>query len=277
MYATIIVFHNSKKSSMCDYMCDYMCDDMCKFSKLLHIILFADDTKHFYSASNIDDVTNVVNNELKQLGILFRANKLSHNVNKTNFIMFNNKKQPRTYVHIVLNVTNIKQVTHTTFLRVTINENLTYKMVETKVSKSISVLYKTTHVLDCQALHTLYQSLVEPHMSYCCEIWGSTYQSRLKTLFLLQKKAIRIIYNLNYHDHTSVFFHSSKILKLHDLVTYKTTIVLYKANNHSLNGRVQAFFKPTEAIHIYGTRQSKLFYVKKQIPPSDYCHSLSKG
>ena len=67
--------------------------------------------------------------------------------------------------------------------------------------------------------------------------------------FCYRKKAIRIIYNLNYHDHTSVFFHSSKMLKLHDLVTYKTMVILYKANNHSLNGRVQAFFKPTEAIY----------------------------
>ena len=119
------------------------------------------------------------------------------------------------------------------------------------------------HVLDCQALNVLYQSLVEPHMSYCCEIWGSMYQSRFKKIFMLQKKAMRIIYNLNNHDHTSVFFHSSNILKLHDLGTYKTMIILYKANNHPLNGRVQAFFKPTEAIHMYGTRQSKLFYVKK--------------
>ena len=52
-------------------------NDMCEVSKLLHIILFADDTKLFYSASNIDDVTNVVNNELKQLSLWFRANKLS--------------------------------------------------------------------------------------------------------------------------------------------------------------------------------------------------------
>ena len=107
--------------------------------------------------------------------------------------------------------------------------------------------------------YTCYINHLLNHMSYCCEIWGSTYQYRLKKLFLLQK---RIIYNLNYHDHT-VFFHSSKILKLHDLVTYKTMIILYKANNHSLNGQVQAFFKPTEAKHRYGTRQNKLFYVKK--------------
>ena len=187
-------------------------NDMCDVSKLLHTILFADDTKKIYSASNIDEVTNVVNNELKQLGLWFRAIKLFLNVNKTNLIMFNNKTQPRTDVLIALNGINIEQVTYKKFLGVTIDENLTWrehiKMVETKVSKSTAVLYKTMHVLYCQALHILYQSLVEPHMSYCCEIWGSTYQSRLKKLFLLQKKAIRIIYSLNYHDHKSVFIHN---------------------------------------------------------------------
>ena len=40
-------------------------------------------------------------------------------------------------------------------------------------------------------------------------------------------------------------------------------IVLHKANNYSLNERVQAFFKPTEDMHMYGTRKSKLFYVTK--------------
>lgn len=242
-------------------------NDMCEVSKLLDIILFADDTNIFYSASNTAEVSTVINNELKKLDLWFRANKLSLNVNKTHFIMFNNKKQPRTGVNIVLNGKNIEQVSYTKFLGVTIDENVTWrehiKMVESKVSKNIAVLYKTRHVLDCQALHTLYNSLVEPHMSYCCEIWGNTYQSRLRKLFMLQKKAIRIIYNLNYHDHTSVFFHLSNMLKFHDLVKYKTMIILYKANNHSLNGRVQALFEPTAAIHIHDTRQSKLFYVKK--------------
>ena len=93
---------------------------MCDVSKLLRIILFADDTKIVYSASNIDDVTDVTNNELKQLGLWFRANKWSLNVTFF-YIMFNNKKTPRTDVHIVLNGTNIEQVTHTKFLGVNID------------------------------------------------------------------------------------------------------------------------------------------------------------
>ena len=229
-------------------------NDMCDVSKLLHIILFADDTKCFYSASNIDDVTNVVNNELKQLGLWFRANKLSLNVNKTNFIMFNNKKQSRTDVHIVLNGTNIEQVTNTNFLGVTIDENLTWrehiKMVETKVSKKLCMFLIIKR-------YTYYINHLLNHICHIAVRYGEVRINPDSRNYFCYKKAIRIIYNLNYHDHTSVFFHSSKILKLHDLVTYKTMIILYKANNHSLNGRFQAFFKPTEAIHMYTWYQTK--------------------
>ena len=39
--------------------------------------------------------------------------------------------------------------------------------------------------------------------------------------------------------------------------------MLYESNDHCLEGRVQAFFEPTAAVHKHDTRQSKLFYVKK--------------
>ena len=56
----------------------------------MHLVHIADDTNYFYSASNIDDATNVVNNETEQLDLWFRANKLSLNVNNTNVIVCNN-------------------------------------------------------------------------------------------------------------------------------------------------------------------------------------------
>ena len=52
------------------------------------------------------------------------------------------------------------------------------------------------------------------------------------------------------------------MLKRHDLATDKTMIIFYSANIHFINGRVQAFFKPTAGINIYGTRQCKLFLCK---------------
>ena len=88
------------------------------------------------------------------------------------------------------------------------------------------------------------------------------YFYRVHKLFLLTKKSIRIIYNLNCHDHTCAFVHSSKILKLHDLVTHKTMVILYKANNHSSNDRVQAFFKPSSYVHVW-YKKANCFKLKK--------------
>ena len=71
------------------------------------------------------DIACTVNNEPEKLDIWFRVNKLLLNVvNKTNFIMFANKKQHRPTVNITLNGTYIEQVTHKKFLGVIIDENL---------------------------------------------------------------------------------------------------------------------------------------------------------
>ena len=86
------------------------------------------------------DITCTVNNELEKLDIWFRVNKLSRNVNKTNFIMFTNKKQLRPTVNMILNGKNIEQVSYTKFLGVIIDENLTWrkqiKTVERRYQKA---------------------------------------------------------------------------------------------------------------------------------------------
>ena len=92
------------------------------------------------------DIACTVKNELEKQDIWFRVNTLSLNVNKTNVIMFANKKQHRPTVNITLNGTNVEQVSHKKILGVIIDENFTWreqiKTVKTKVSKSIAVLYK---------------------------------------------------------------------------------------------------------------------------------------
>ena len=157
------------------------------------------------------DMACAVNNELEKLYIWFRVNKLSLNMNKTIFIMFANKTKHRPTVNITLNGRNIEQVSHTKCIGVITDDNLMWrehiKTAETKVSKGIAVLYKTKDVLDIHASSTLYQSLVEPFMSYCCEIWANTYLSRLRKLSVIQKKSIQIIYSFDYHGHTYVLCH----------------------------------------------------------------------
>ena len=57
-------------------------DDINNASKILQLILFADDTNVFLSHKDEDCSANILNTELNKLSIWFRANKLSLNLKK---------------------------------------------------------------------------------------------------------------------------------------------------------------------------------------------------
>jgi retron-type reverse transcriptase len=67
--------------------------DISNASSLLHFIMFADDTNVFMSNKSIDVLIKTINVELKHVGEWFKANKLSLNLQKTNFILFNSKRK----------------------------------------------------------------------------------------------------------------------------------------------------------------------------------------
>lgn len=222
----------------------YINDIFC-VSKLLKFILFADDTNIFFSCDNYNTLIKIANEELVKLKTWMDINKLSLNLNKTKVMMFGNYKENAEILLSIDGVT-LEIVSEIKFLGITIDSKLSWKphirYIQGKVSKSISIINKVKYVLEYNALYILYCSLVLPYLTYCIEIWGNNYKSSLHTLFLLQKRAVRIIHKVGYLDHTNLLFLQSKILKLFDLVDFYTAQFLYKANKNDLPGNIQKFF-----------------------------------
>ena len=93
---------------------------------------------------------------------------------------------------------------------------------------------------------------------YCCEIWGNNFNSRTNPLFLLQKRAIRIVNNSHYRANTAALFYQLKTLKLYDLIKLNTLIVLFKARARALPLKLMSFFSMnTDNVHT--TRQKGNF------------------
>ena len=67
-------------------------NDICNASTSLKFILFADDTNVFYSGVDIQTICECISRELDKLHVLLSVNKLSLNVDKTNFSLFGNRK-----------------------------------------------------------------------------------------------------------------------------------------------------------------------------------------
>ncbi len=68
-------------------------NDLPSCSNILKFHLFADDTSIFYSHNNARDLESIVNRELTKSSTWLSANRLSLNVDKSNFLTISNKKK----------------------------------------------------------------------------------------------------------------------------------------------------------------------------------------
>ena len=84
-------------------------------------------------------------------------------------------------------------------------------IVRNKVAKNVSVT--------SSALYSLYCTLVMPYLTYCCEVWGNNYKTCIQSLFILQKRDIRIIcLNTNYKCYTKPLFYQLSSLNVFDII-----------------------------------------------------------
>ena len=93
-------------------------NDLPNVSSSLFFILFADDTNVFNSHSSLETLIDHTNTELEKVAEWFRVNKLTLNLDKTNYILFRSYKKPAPArsPNIVIMGTQITQVKSCTFL-----------------------------------------------------------------------------------------------------------------------------------------------------------------
>lgn len=186
----------------------------------LYKVLFADDTNLFMSHKNPDDMEETINRELRNVAIWFRCNKLSLNINKTNYIVFLSKQNQlvNKYVCLKINEQIIERVNTIKFLGVFIDECLQFKchidQLITKLSKYVGLFFKVRHFLPQSALVILYKTLFESHLNYCNVIWCNTFTCYLKKIQSLQKKIIRVMTWSEPNTPSRLLFHRLGLLRL---------------------------------------------------------------
>ena len=123
-----------------------------------------------------------------------------------------------------------------------------------KIKSNIGLISKLRYYVNINTLVGLYCALIYPFLTYSLIVWGSTYESNIKPLFLLQKRAIRITTFASFIEHSSPIFKSPKIIKFLDLVKFITAVFMYKFHKKLLPSAFSDFFTPVRSIHNYNTR-----------------------
>ena len=170
-------------------------NDIYNATSSFQFIQFADDTSVFMSDNNLYNICTRFNYELEKLSQWLSVNKLVLNTKKTNYMVFTNR-YINTNIDIKIGDENIKCAPSLKFLGITIDNKLTWHehigVVCTRVSKGVGILNRL-RFLPQSILRTIYSAIILPYLNYCNTAWSNSTDYYMNRLFLLQKKAIRII------------------------------------------------------------------------------------
>jgi hypothetical protein len=208
----------------------------------LFTALFADDGTALGKGKNLAELTIFVNTELQKISDWFRSNKMAVNTAKTKYIVFRTRGKSVNPADclIVYNsnecgtvndpalitpierIHNEGQTKSFKLLGILLDEYLSFDShidnVCAKISKSLFCLNRVKNFIDEKTRKTLYFAMVHSHLMYCLSIYSCANMTSLNKVEIMQKKAIRIICNSGYRDHTAPLFARLGILPFDRLI-----------------------------------------------------------
>lgn len=214
-----------------------------------HITTYADDTNLLAGGEQIDDVVD----SFKTCKCWFEKNKLLLNKDKTNTVLFRTKQSRREIPELVEIDDNQFSIQKSTkFLGIHIDEFLDWSVhidyLNSKLNKTCYCLRIVSKYLNETAKRTLYFANFESTARFGIIFWAGN--SKIQKVFVIQKRVLRILYNMSYLQSCRSVFKSKKILTIYGLYIYETIVFFYK-NKNTCHAQNQ---------HRYNTRTYELNY-----------------
>ena len=206
--------------------------------------MYADDTSVTCSAEDLVELCNDLKTELDNIAEWLRQNKLSLNTDKTEYMVVGHKRQTNSIfepIEIKINEEPIKRVQKVKYLGTMVDENLTwneqYKRLKGKMKIALSSLQKLRNILPQSKLDQVYRALLESHLRYSDELWGSLSNTKLDHLQRLQNRARTLIESSRLKDGWACNW-----LSVSNLIKFDRALMIYKILNglcpESLNGKL---------------------------------------
>ena len=121
-----------------------------------------------------------IESELKSIQDWFNANKLTLNVSKCSYLLFNVGNKQGSTSNLTLNGISIPKVRVAKLLGTWIDDKLTWeshvKKLMVKLRCGIGMLQRSQHLLSIKARKLLYYGQIHSNLCYCLSIWGTMIQ-----------------------------------------------------------------------------------------------------
>lgn len=225
------------------------------------LVLYADDTTLCFKAKTVEELEIITFMELNSCIQYFSELNLATNQSKSNMINFSLRQQEHA-VKPAASVDDVflEETESTKFLGMYLDSGLTWSdhvdSICAKVASGIFALRNLETYCSIEVLKMAYFGLVYPHFAYGIRIWGSCSNERFQRVFILQKKALRIMMKLQSRASCKNAFRELGLLTLPCLYIYEV-IVYCKSQCDLVQGR-QVHQYDTRGRDIYREQQHRL-------------------
>ena len=181
------------------------------------------------------------------------------NPNKTQVLLIpSSQQQVISTIKVYLNNELIKPIKTSKYLEITLDSqqkfNIYISKLSTKISRSIGVMSKIRHYLPKTVLLNLYFALIYSQLIYGIAVWGSTYQTLINKLQVLQNKAMKMIEGRDWNSKVSDINLKHKILTVQNLYLFEVGKLMYRFHNNRLPITFEKYFTLISHSNMYKTR-----------------------
>lgn len=219
-------------------------------------VQFADDISEILARLNLDNLEETANNMLTENTQWFGANELQLNRGKTKMLHFHAGKTEPLGLAIYCegipnprdsNMGRLNLSDSTEFLGLHLDDKLNWEQhivnLISKLSSACFLLRRINMIVDESTCRSIYFSYFHSLMSYGIALWGNS-PARQK-VFVMQKKAVRIVAQAKYRDSCKPLFKKLKILTMPCVYIFE--VILFVHNNLHL-------FNTNSSVHSVNTR-----------------------
>lgn len=107
------------------------------------------------------------------------------------------------------------------------------QFILSNLAKCTGILAKFRYFLPEHIKLIIYNSLFVSHLNYCFLVWGTTTKTNINKIYMLQKKAVRYIANVDYLAHTEELFTRFRISPISTMYEYYLALKYKRCIRHN--------------------------------------------
>lgn len=234
-----------------------------------HLQLYADDAILIYSNEDNEQLRANIQEDLTKIDSWLYDNYLTFNATKTKLIHFKRSNQDSHQpLQVMVNGTNIEEVTDTKFLGLIIDCELSWKQhhefLTNKLKPQLFIFRRTRYSVPVKTKLSLYYAYFQSHISYLIAIWGYCNLSMMHKLQVLQNKAIRYLFWQQYRSNglsTLQLMSIHRIPTIDQLRTMASMTLIHKIRYNQIRNNLQ--LRTFQQQHNYNTRNRTDFILPR--------------